>query len=116
MGNFEGHSGFTLTELLISLVVIAVGVVGFASAAGLATTGLWVGKRDTEVSLVLRDQAERLKALPPDSVQNGSRSADAYQLQWQVEGVQPKKVVLSATYPRRAGGQAADTVVVYITE
>ncbi|UCC47488.1 MAG: prepilin-type N-terminal cleavage/methylation domain-containing protein [Gemmatimonadota bacterium] len=114
MKRIEGESGFTLTELLISVVIIAIGVVGFASAVGLAATELWMGRRDTEVSMLLTDQAEQLKAMPYDSVKAGSRQVDNYQLNWSVQAGSPKRVVLEATYDRHGGGRMADTVVVYI--
>ncbi len=108
------ESGFTLTELLISVVVIAVGVVGFVSAVGVAATELWIGNRDTEISLLLTDQAERLKSLPYDSVQAGTRDEGDYQLSWDVQGSDPKTVLLEAAYARHNGAPRADTVVVYI--
>jgi len=108
------RAGFTLVEVLISVVVIAIGVVGFVTALGLATTELWIGERDTEVSLLLADQAERLKAIPHDSVAGGEREVDDYRLTWSVQGSDPKRVTLAATYPRYGGGEAADTVVLLI--
>jgi prepilin-type N-terminal cleavage/methylation domain-containing protein len=109
-----GQSGFTLTELLISVVIIAIGVVGFATAVGLASTELWIGRRDTEVSLLISDQAERLKATPPDLLADGTRTEGDYQLAWVVQGGAPTRVVVAASYFRRDGGQKADTVVIYI--
>lgn len=108
------RSGFTLVEVLISVVVIAVGVVGFVSALGLATTELWIGERDTEVSLLMADQAERLKALPHDSVASGTRAVGEYELSWSVQGSDPKQVTLEATYSRHSGGEMADTIVLII--
>lgn len=114
MSKVQGQAGFTLTELLISVIIIAVGVVGFASAVGLASTELWIGRRDTQVSMLLVDQAELLKAMPYDSVQAGSRVEGDYRLDWTVQGAEPKKVILAATYDRSSGGQMADTIVVLI--
>ena len=114
MKRFQVQTGFTLTELLISVVIIAIGVVGFATAVGLASTELWFGRRDTEVSMLVTDQAEQLKSLPYDSVQAGSRVEGTYQLSWIVQGNNPKRVVLEAIYGRHSGGPAADTTVFYI--
>jgi Tfp pilus assembly protein PilV len=105
-----------MTEVLISVVIVAIGVVGFVSAVGLSTTELWMGERDTEVSLLMTDQAERLKALPYDSVTAGSRNAGEYELSWDVQGADPKRVTLEATYARYGGGVAADTIVLYIAK
>jgi prepilin-type N-terminal cleavage/methylation domain-containing protein len=110
----QSESGFTITELLISVVIIAIGVVGFASAVGLASTELWMGGRDTEVSMLLNEQAEKLKATPYDLVQTDSSASGPYMLSWEVQGGNPKRVVLSATIPLKKEGAVADTVVIYI--
>lgn len=110
----EAESGFTITELLISVVIIAIGVVGFATAVGLASTELWMGGRDTEVSMLLTEKAERLKATPYDLVQTDSTASGPYALTWEVQGGNPKRVVLSATIPLKKEGTVADTVVFYV--
>ncbi len=114
MNRSTAQAGFTVTELLISVLIIAVGVVGFATAINLMSTELWIGQRDTEVALLFADQAERLKSTPYEAVQPGSRSDAGYQLSWDVQGSDPKKVILEATFPRRHGGELADTIVFYI--
>jgi prepilin-type N-terminal cleavage/methylation domain-containing protein len=110
----KSQHGFTITELLISVVIIAIGVVGFSTAVGLVSTELWIGQRDTDVSMLVAHPAEALNALPYESVQSGARSEGDYQLAWVVQGSNPKKVVLEATYSRRSGSQVSDTVVIYI--
>ena len=114
MGKIQSESGFTLTELLISVVIISIGVVGFASAVGLSATELWMGRRDTEVSLLMTQQAERLKALPYDSVYSDTLQSGQYTLSWAVQGGNPKRVVLSAKFFRRSGETLADTIVFYV--
>jgi prepilin-type N-terminal cleavage/methylation domain-containing protein len=109
-----GRAGFTLTELLISVVIIAIGVVGFSTAVGLVSAELRIGERDTDVSMLVADQAEQLKSLPYELVQSGTRSEGDYRLAWFVEGDNPKRIILEATYLRRSGSQVADTVVIYI--
>jgi prepilin-type N-terminal cleavage/methylation domain-containing protein len=115
MKKVAGQSGFTITELLISVVIIAIGVVGFATAVGLASTELWMGRRDTDVSMLMSKQAEQLKSQPYDNVVDGSRTEGQFTLTWDVQGSNPKKLVLSATVPRKDGGAMAETVVFYVT-
>jgi prepilin-type N-terminal cleavage/methylation domain-containing protein len=106
--------GFTITELLVSLVVISIGVIGFATAVGVMSKELWYGNRDTELALLAADQMERLKSMPPDSVRSGSRDEGAYRLAWTVQGADPKKVVLVASYVGGRGQTRADTIVTYV--
>lgn len=114
MNQSPGEAGFTITELLISMVIIGIGVVGFSTAIGLVSAELWLGERDTDVSMLATDQAERLKTLPYELVHSGMRSEGDYQLAWTVEGGNPKKVVLETTYLRRSGSETADTLIIYI--
>lgn len=109
-----GKAGFSITELLISMVIIAIGVAGFSTAVGLVSAELWIGERDTDVSMLVADQVERLKSLPYESVQSGMRAEGDYEVAWTVEGENPKKVVLATTYLRRSGSQTADTLIIYI--
>jgi prepilin-type N-terminal cleavage/methylation domain-containing protein len=114
LGEPDARAGFTITELLVSMVIISIGVVGFASAVGVMSKELWYGNRDTRVAMLVGDQLEKLKALPYDSVQSGTRSEGAYQLTWQVQGADPKKVILVVGYPGGKGQARADTVVSFI--
>lgn len=110
----ENRAGFSIVELLLSVIIISVGVVGFASAVGLASLELWFGRRDTDISMVVTDQLERLKAAGHDAVTSGSREQGEIQLTWQSVGSNPKKVVLVATYPTNDGPSGADTVITYL--
>ena len=108
------ETGFSLTELLISLIMISAGVVGFASAVGLISKEMNVGRRDTEVALLASNQLETLKSLGHDAVSPGSLVEGQYQLSWTVEGSDPKKLVLVVTYPEDYSSYASDTLVSYI--
>ncbi len=111
---FENRGGFSIVELLLSVIIISVGVVGFASAVGLASLELWFGRRDTDISMVVTDQLERLKASGHDAVTSGYREQGEIELSWQSVGSNPKKVVLVATYPTNDGPSRADTVITYL--
>jgi len=110
----ERTGGFTITELLISVVVIMVGVLGFASSVGVSALEMWYGERDTEVAVLAAEQLERLRAQPYDSVSAGSRTDGRYSLDWQVEGADPKRVLLFVSYPSREGSTERDTLVAYV--
>lgn len=111
----QDRTGFTITELLVSVVIVSIGVVGFVSAVGLASTELWFGRRDSEISMLVADQLEQIKAMGYDAAQPGVRTQGSYRLAWSVAGNNPKRVVLVVEYPRSDGGTQGDTLVTYIT-
>lgn len=98
----------------MSVIVVSIGVVGYVSAVGLASKELWFGRRDSELSMLVTDQLESLKALGTAAVASGSRVEGPYRLDWQVQGNNPKTVTLIVQYDRGSGGQQQDTVVAYV--
>jgi prepilin-type N-terminal cleavage/methylation domain-containing protein len=59
----RSEGGFTLVEVLIATVVLGVGVVALAGAAGMTTRMLGRGRISTVAAQVATDQLERLRAL-----------------------------------------------------
>lgn len=114
MTRTSGQGGFSLTELLISVIIISVGVVGFASAVSLASTELRIGGRDTELATAVADKLEELKASPDSALVPGSETAGGFQLAWDIQGVNPRRVVLAATYASHTGETRVDTFVAHI--
>ncbi|UCF19379.1 MAG: hypothetical protein JSU87_15860 [Gemmatimonadota bacterium] len=115
MSRLGSRGGFSVTEVLISVVVIAIGVVGLTSAIGLASAEMRLGQRDTELSMLMSDQLELIKATDYEYVSSGERIEGPYQLSWSVQGSDPKRVVLVARHSFEEGHSRADTVVVYLT-
>ena len=81
----SGATGFSLVELLISIIIISIGIVGFATAVGLMATELWFGLRDTELSmLVVSEEAFGAEGAAPNvasEVAQGSVAApDGFEL------------------------------------
>lgn len=108
------QNGFTLVEVMVALVLIAVGILGFLSVVGVSGRQLWVGQRDTEVSMLVRDQFERLRARGYDDLTSGERTEGNYHLSWEPDPADSSRVILIATYPRQAGGTMSDTLIAYI--
>jgi hypothetical protein len=107
-------AGFSITEVIVSIMVVSIGVIAFATAVGLASKDIKLGQRHTDISMLVTDQLEQLKAMPYDLVQSGQRSQGDYQLTWTVVGSNPKKIVLVVHYPALDAKPRADTLVTYI--
>lgn len=84
----DGRDGFTLVEVVIALVILAVGLLALASTSIFSTTQIRVADLKTEESLAVQQVAERLQALPFDSVKTvakgSGQTVGAYQLWWSV--------------------------------
>ena len=104
-------AGFSITEVIVSVMVVSIGVIAFATAVGLASKEIKLGQRHTDIAMLVTDQLEQLKTMPYDLVQSGQRSQGEYQLTWTVVGSAPKKVVLVVHYPAFDGNPRADTLV-----
>lgn len=95
-------------------MIVSIGVMAFAAAVGLAARDIKLGQRHTDIAMLITDQLEQLKSLPPELVQNGQRTQGDYQLTWTVVGSNPKKLVLVARYPGLKDSPRSDTLVTYI--
>lgn len=102
------RGGFTIVELVVSLIILTVGLLAFAgttivlirqvTAAGLAT------ERATAVQTVV----ERLRALPYDSIGAGSDSLGAFRINWTSTTLGASKEVRVVTLgPGPYGSQGA---------
>ncbi|MGD8699737.1 MAG: hypothetical protein PVJ43_10630 [Gemmatimonadales bacterium] len=115
VGRVASPAGFSITEVIVSVFVVSIGVIAFATAVGLASKEIKLGRRHTDIAMLATDQLEQLKATPYDRVQSGQRSEGDYQLTWTVVGNNPKKIVLVVHYPGLDTSPRADTLVTYVT-
>ena len=69
------NSGFTIVEVLIAIVILAVGMLALATTSIFATTQVRVADLKTEQSLAVHQMVEQLRSIPFDSVE--TRSEDA---------------------------------------
>jgi len=110
----RGSAGFSITEIIVSVMIVSIGVIAFATAVGLASRDIKLGQRHTDIAMLVTDQLEQLKTVPYDQVQSGQRTQGDYQLTWTVVGGNPKKVVLVVQYTGLDSNPRADTLVTYI--
>ncbi len=114
MDQLQGKGGFSLVELMISVIIISIGMIGFATAVGLMATELWFGRRDTEISLLIADKIEELKSQGGANISDGSLSQGTYTLDWTIVSTAPTRVRMVASYPGNDGATRADTLITYI--
>ena len=68
MKNRTATDGFTIVEVLIAIVILAVGMLALATTSIFATTQVKVADLKTEQSLAVQQTIEMLRAMPFDSM------------------------------------------------
>ena len=64
MINVFGRKGFTLTEVLIGFVILAVGILAIAAMQITSTRGGYFSNNVTQATIFVQDKLEYLKGLP----------------------------------------------------
>jgi prepilin-type N-terminal cleavage/methylation domain-containing protein len=101
-----GNQGFTIIEVLIAVIILAVGLLGMAGTTTLVVKQTTLADVSTERTAALQTTVERLRALPFDSVVTGSDSVGPYILAWTTtNGGQWKSVRIVTTGPGLKSGE-----------
>ena len=84
----RSKDGFTIVEVLIAIVILAVGMLALATTSIFATTQVKIADMKTERSLAVQEVVEQLRAGPFTSVVNRAFSngttAGSYRVWWTV--------------------------------
>ena len=101
-----GQSGFTIVEVIISVVILAVGLLGMAGTTILVVQQTALSDVATDRSAALQTTIERLQSLPYDNVVTGEDSVGAYAVAWRVgTGNRWKPVEIVTTGPGSGPGE-----------
>ncbi len=80
----SGRTGFTIIEVLVALIVLAVGLLGLAGTTVLIVRQTTLADVASDRSVALQSTIERIRATPFDSVEAGSESSGLYDVAWWV--------------------------------
>jgi Tfp pilus assembly protein PilV len=75
-------SGYMMVEVVIAVVILAVGVLGLAGTTAFIARQVTLGEVMTDRAVALQTIVERIHATPFDSVDAGSDSMGAFMLTW----------------------------------
>lgn len=112
------RSGFSLLEVVISILILAVGVLGLAGVTAHITRQITLADLMTERSVAFQTIIDRLQSLPYDNVGAGQDSVGVYSIRWAStpDGAQSKIVTIVTVGPGLGSGtppglspQVADT-------
>jgi len=76
--------GFTLVEVMVAIVVMAVGVLGLAGSAAVMTRQLSSGSRMARATVIARSRVEQLTAQDCTKLASGSAISSGVSEQWLV--------------------------------
>jgi prepilin-type N-terminal cleavage/methylation domain-containing protein len=79
-----GRDGFTLVEVIVATLILAVGVIGLASSTGFLVRQVTAGEMATQRAAAFQIAIERLRALDWESVGTGSANEGRYAVNWWV--------------------------------
>ena len=112
----RSKEGFTIVEVLIAIVILAVGMLALATTSIFATTQVKVADLKTERSLAVQEVVEQLRAGPWSSVvanplSNGTM-AGSYNVWWSVRTISPhlREVEIKTRGPGYISGQGWTTM------
>jgi len=80
----DSRAGFTVVEVILAMVVLAVGLLGTAGTTLLLVKQTTLADVATERAVALQSTIEGLRSIPFDSVSSGSDSIGAFEISWTV--------------------------------
>ncbi len=90
----RSRAGFSLLELVMALVVLAVGVVGLATTTLFITRQLTLAEATTARATATRSVMEYIRATPYDSVGPGGATIGPMEVSWTVFATTPQTTTL----------------------
>lgn len=95
------RAGFSMVEVIIAIVILAVGVLAFAGTTVYIIRNTTYGDLMTERAAAFQTIVDRVQSLPFDSVGSGSDSVGIFLVEWDsaLDGPQNKIVTIVTTGP-----------------
>lgn len=101
------RGGFTLVEVVVAVVVLAVGLLGLAATTGWVVRQTTLSQVTTDRAFALQSVVENIRATPWDEVSSSTRTVGDFDVSWTVTEDPPLKTVEVVTYGpglRSSGG------------
>jgi len=76
------EAGFTMIEVIIAILILAVGILGLAGTTALSVRQVNMSDIATERSVALQTTVERIRAMDFASVSTGTDSVGGYDVSW----------------------------------
>lgn len=91
----DARAGFTMIEIIIAIVILAIGLLGLAGSTGYLVRTVTLGDLLTERTFASQTIIDRLQSLPYDSVVNGTDSVGVFAVDWEAVDDGPQSKILT---------------------
>jgi prepilin-type N-terminal cleavage/methylation domain-containing protein len=116
----NGREGFSLMEVIVSVSLLSLVLMGLSGAAALGLTQMSKAKQDLQFAADVQQVSDSLIAKGYLNVTNGSASIRGRAISWTVSTVNAKSQAVSIVAERRGLANAsrmyADTVTLYLAD
>ena len=76
------RSGLTLIEMMVAVVMLAIGLLGLASTSGYVVRQVGGGAKQTTAAHIIQSRLDRLRSIPCDSIKNATATTRGIQEHW----------------------------------
>lgn len=108
--------GFSMVEVLVALIIFSVAVLGLTSAVIVAGAQLRMSRVDILLWAAVHYQLDNLTAQGYDNVTAGTATVRGYPMTWDVQGTDPKKIILVTQVENSRRVAVPDTFITYIAD
>jgi Tfp pilus assembly protein PilE len=109
----KARRGFTIVEVLVSILMITFGILGFIGSTAGVTKMISRGNRAAVASAYNQGRLERVQATPCGRLATGTQTNGRFTTAWTVEdymGGRTKRVRIVTQFPGVRGATRADTL------
>ncbi len=104
------RQGFTIVEVVVAIVLLAVGILGLVTTAALVTRMMGRGTRASKAAVLAQQRIEILRATPCASLAGGADTVGAFTRQWTVTtSGNARRIQVIVRYVGTPGKLRADT-------
>jgi len=109
----EDRAGFTMVEVIIAIVILAVGVLGLAGTTGYIVRQVTLADLMTERAVAQQSVIEEVQAAPFASITSGADSVGSFAVKWSstVETIQSRLVTVVTVGPGLANAGSSPSPV-----
>ncbi|MEE9132711.1 MAG: prepilin-type N-terminal cleavage/methylation domain-containing protein [Gemmatimonadota bacterium] len=109
----DGRAGFTLVELVVAVMVLAIGILGLTATVGVVGRSMRISYLQTQLRARALVEMEGLLAGGYAQLMSGERREGGAQITWRVGGGDPKQLVL-VVRQRLGQHELADTLATLV--